>query len=48
MFKITELILTDINNVEYPYKFSSGINFFKGKNSSGKTVFYDLLDYMTF
>lgn len=46
MFKITELILTDINNVEYPYKFSSGINFFKGKNSSGKTVFYDLLDYM--
>lgn len=46
MFKITELVLKDINNVEYPYKFSSGINFFRGKNSSGKTVFYELLDYM--
>lgn len=46
MFKITELVLKDINNVEYPYEFSSGINFFRGKNSSGKTVFYELLDYM--
>lgn len=46
MFKITELVLKDINNVEYTYKFSSGINFFRGKNSSGKTVFYELLDYM--
>lgn len=31
MFKITELVLKDINNVEYPYKFSSGINFLEGK-----------------
>ena len=46
MFKIMELILKDINNKEYSYKFSSGINFYKGQNSSGKTVFYDLLDYM--
>lgn len=46
MFNIMELILTDNTDTEYSYKFSSGINFFRGKNSSGKTVFYELLDYM--
>lgn len=46
MFKIAELILKDKTDKEYSYKFSSGINFFKGKNSSGKTVFYELIDYM--
>lgn len=46
MFNIMELVLTDNKNAEYSYKFSSGINFFRGKNSSGKTVFYELIDYM--
>lgn len=46
MFNISELILKDNNDNEYSYEFSQGINFFRGKNSSGKTVFYELLDYM--
>ena len=46
MFNISELILKDTSDKEYSYKFSQGINFFRGKNSSGKTVFYELLDYM--
>lgn len=46
MFKIVELSLIDKQNKKYTYKFSSGVNFFKGKNSSGKTVFYNILDYM--
>ena len=39
MFNISELILKDNNDKEYSYEFSQGINFFRGKNSSGKTVF---------
>lgn len=46
MFNISELILKDASDKEYSYEFSQGINFFRGKNSSGKTVFYELLDYM--
>ena len=46
MFKITELILISTDNKEYTYNFSDGINFFCGDNSTGKTVFYELLDYM--
>lgn len=46
MFKIDELILKANNDKDYTYKFSSGINFYQGKNSTGKTVFYELLDYM--
>ena len=30
----------------FTYTFSEGINFFKGKNDSGKTEFYVFLDYM--
>ena len=46
MFKITEL--TFYNNLEepYSYEFVSGVNYFKGENNSGKTVFYNLIDYM--
>lgn len=36
----------DINNKSYTYKFSQGINYFKGKNSSGKTEFYLFIDFM--
>lgn len=46
MFKIEELILTSTNNKNYSYEFSDGINFFCGDNSTGKTIFYELLDYM--
>ncbi len=46
MFKITEM--TFYNNLEqtYTYEFVSGVNYFKGENNSGKTVFYNLIDYM--
>ena len=30
----------------FSYQFSDGINYFQGKNDSGKTEFYTFLDYM--
>ena len=46
MFKITELKMFDMENKSYTYKLSEGINYFKGKNSSGKTEFYSFIDFM--
>lgn len=46
MFKILSLNLIDINKEEYTYFFKAGINFFKGKNDSGKTEFYNFIDFM--
>lgn len=46
MFKIKELTFYNNSNEFYKYEFSQGINYFKGNNNSGKTVFYNLLDYM--
>lgn len=46
MFKIEVLKLVSVNNEEFSYKFTSGINYFQGKNDTGKTVFYNFLDYM--
>lgn len=47
MFKICELgFYSNKTKEEYHYKFNSGINYFIGKNNSGKTEFYTLLDYM--
>lgn len=46
MFKIIKLIMYGMNNDEYTYKFEEGINYFKGKNSSGKTEFYNFIDFM--
>lgn len=34
------------NGEKYTYHFSKGINYFKGKNSSGKTEFYNFIDFM--
>ncbi|HAM1506656.1 hypothetical protein HXJ83_13100, partial [Listeria monocytogenes] len=34
------------NKEEYTYSFKAGINFFKGKNDSGKTEFYKFIDFM--
>jgi len=36
----------DMDNKSYIYRFSEGINYFKGKNSSGKTEFYLFIDFM--
>lgn len=46
MFKIDKLIMKSKLDEEYTYKFDYGINYFKGKNSSGKTEFYKFIDYM--
>lgn len=46
MFKIKKLLMYDMNENNYTYNFSAGINYFKGKNSSGKTEFYSFIDYM--
>lgn len=43
---IEELILEKKDGKRYPYHFSQGINYFQGKNSSGKTEFFYFLDYM--
>lgn len=46
MFKIEKLVLFGVNNKMFIYNFSEGINYFKGKNSSGKTEFYLFIDFM--
>ncbi|MDD9786682.1 hypothetical protein PVE99_30450 [Priestia megaterium] len=46
MFKINNLTLFSIDGSQYTYKFEHGINYFKGKNSSGKTEFYSFIDFM--
>lgn len=46
MFKIKELIMYDMENKNYSYSFKAGINYFKGKNDSGKTAFYSFIDFM--
>ena len=47
MFNLIELSLygKDENQV-FSYHFVAGINYFKGKNDTGKTEFYTFLDYM--
>lgn len=46
MFKIEKLILISDNEEEYVYSFANGINYFQGSNDTGKTEFYEFLDYM--
>lgn len=47
MFKLISLTLYGCHGEEpFVYTFSEGINYFKGKNDSGKTEFYTFLDYM--
>ena len=46
MFKICKLTMLSNDNREYKYQFDYGINYFKGINSSGKTEFYNFIDYM--
>ncbi|MCP3028766.1 hypothetical protein [Halobacillus sp. A5] len=46
MFKINSLVIFGTAGEQYKYKFSQGINYFKGTNSSGKTEFYKFIDFM--
>lgn len=47
MFKIVSLTLYGMEEKQaFSYQFSDGINYFQGKNDSGKTEFYTFLDYM--
>ena len=46
MFRINKLTMYSFDEQEYTYQFSAGLNYFKGKNSSGKTEFYNFLDFM--
>ena len=47
LFKLISLTLYGCNAEDpFTYTFSEGINYFKGKNDSGKTEFYVFLDYM--
>ena len=38
--------MKDYEGNKYEYEFDYGINYYKGKNSSGKTEFYKFIDYM--
>ena len=47
LFKLIELTLFgEAEGQTFSYQFAEGINYFKGKNDSGKTEFYTFLDYM--
>lgn len=46
MFKIDKLIMYGVNGEKFIYEFTSGVNYFKGRNSSGKTEFYKFIDFM--
>ncbi len=46
MFKISELTMYGMDNEVFTYKFDIGVNYFRGKNSSGKTEFYSFIDFM--
>ena len=45
MFNINSLTLIN-GEKEYVYSFSEGINYFRGKNDTGKTEFYTFIDFM--
>lgn len=46
MFKISRLTMVSYKDEIYDYIFDNGVNYFKGVNDSGKTEFYNFLDYM--
>ena len=46
MFKIERLDLYNTQGNVASYEFERGINYFIGKNNSGKTEFYKFMDYM--
>lgn len=46
MFRIEFLELIPYSGESFNYSLSSGVNYVQGPNSSGKTEFYNFLDYM--
>lgn len=47
MFKLEEIKLFSAENDDvYKYEFSSGINYIVGDNDTGKTIFYEFIDYI--
>ena len=47
MFNLVKLVLHNVDDTQtFTYEFSEGINYFIGKNDSGKTEFYTFIDYM--
>lgn len=46
MFSIECLELISCSGESFRYSFSRGVNYIQGPNSSGKTEFYNFLDYM--
>lgn len=46
MFRINKLKVYDLEDRSYEYNFKEGLNYFSGGNNTGKTVFYNFLDYM--
>jgi len=46
VFRIIRLTMYSFDNKEYTYHFTAGLNYFRGRNSSGKTEFYNFLDFM--
>lgn len=46
MFEINKLMMYSMGDDIYTYEFSTGVNYFRGKNSSGKTEFYSFIDFM--
>lgn len=47
MFRLLKLVLHNIDDTQtFSYDFYEGINYFVGKNDSGKTEFYSFIDYM--
>ena len=46
MFKISKLKIYEQEDKSFEYAFKEGLNYFSGGNNTGKTVFYNFLDYM--
>lgn len=46
MFRISKLKIYNQEDKSFEYVFEKGLNYFSGGNNTGKTVFYNFLDYM--
>lgn len=46
MFSINKLTMYSFDDEEFTYNFLPGLNYFRGKNDSGKTEFYKFIDFM--
>lgn len=46
MFSINKLTMYSFDDEKFTYTFQPGLNYFRGKNDSGKTEFYKFIDFM--